>query len=217
VGGAGNDTLSGLGGNDTLGGSGGNDVYDGGTNFDLLSFVGATSGVTVGFAATGTISGAYSGTFTNIEGVRGGDFADTLLGGGAGQNFSGRGGNDTIAGGGGIDTLYGGGGADDFVFREMGTTNADRVQDFVIGSDDIALDNAAFTAIGALGDFAAGDGRFRSGAGLTSGQDASDRVIYNTTNGNLYYDADGSGAGAAQLVATLTGVPLLAATDITVI
>ena len=38
--------------------------------------------------------------------------------------------------------------------------------------------------------------------------------LYNTSTGQLYYDADGSGAGAAQLVATLDGAPALAATDI---
>jgi hypothetical protein len=42
-------------------------------------------------------------------------------------------------------------------------------------------------------------------------------VIYNTTTGQLFYDDDGSGAHAAQLVATLQGTPTLAASDIAVI
>jgi Ca2+-binding RTX toxin-like protein len=42
-------------------------------------------------------------------------------------------------------------------------------------------------------------------------------VIYNTSTGALYYDADGNGSGAAQLVATLTTIPSLSATDIAVI
>jgi hypothetical protein len=42
-------------------------------------------------------------------------------------------------------------------------------------------------------------------------------VVYNTSTGSLYYDADGSGAGAAILVATFQGNPAIAATDITVI
>jgi len=41
--------------------------------------------------------------------------------------------------------------------------------------------------------------------------------VYDTTTGNLYYDSDGSGTGASQLVATLQGHPTLAATDISVI
>jgi len=40
---------------------------------------------------------------------------------------------------------------------------------------------------------------------------------YDTTAGQLYYDADGSGSGQAQLVATIAGHPAIAATDITVI
>jgi len=42
-------------------------------------------------------------------------------------------------------------------------------------------------------------------------------VVYNTSTGQLYYDADGSGSGAPQLFATLQGGAALAATDITVI
>ena len=67
------------------------------------------------------------------------------------------------------------------------------------------------------GNFSAGDARFAAGAGFTSGRDASDRVVYNTSTGSLYYDADGSGSGAAQLIATISGNPTIAATDIAVI
>jgi hypothetical protein len=42
-------------------------------------------------------------------------------------------------------------------------------------------------------------------------------VVYNTSSGELYYDADGSGANAAQLVAPLQAGTALAATDISVI
>ena len=79
------------------------------------------------------------------------------------------------------------------------------------------FDDAFHANMGALGNFAAGDARFWAAAGATSGHDATDRVIYNTSTGSLYYDADGSGAGAAQLIATFTGNPAIAATDIGVI
>jgi Ca2+-binding RTX toxin-like protein len=217
---AGNDTINGLGGDDTIvGGSGGADVIDGGTGRDSIEFrERATSGVVVDFVA-GTITGGGPGTisFTNIERVVTGNFNDSLTGNAAAQNLTGQGGADTLWGAGGIDTLWGGAGADTFIFREMGTANADRISDWASGSDKLHLDDAAFTAIGASGNFASGDGRFWAAAGATAGHDANDRVIYNTSTGNLYYDADGSGAGAAQLIATFGGIPAVAATDIVVI
>jgi serralysin len=51
----------------------------------------------------------------------------------------------------------------------------------------------------------------------TAAQDADDRFIYDSATGNLYYDADGNGAGAAMLFATLSNHPTLAASDIVVI
>ena len=214
-GGAGNDTLNGLGGNDTLVGSDGTDFYDGGSGSDTLDVRATMTGVTVDFAS-GTMSGGFSGTFANMERVLGGNGADSLIGAAGPQTFSSRLGNDTLAGAAGVDTLWGGGGADTFVFREMGTANADRISDFA-AEDSLALDDAAFTAIGATGNFAAGDGRFTANASGTA-QDAGDRVIFNTSTGQLYYDADGTGGSAtAQLIATVQTGATVAATDIVVI
>jgi len=217
---AGNDTINGLGGNDLFvaGSTGGADVIDGGAGFDSIEFrERATSAVVVDYAA-GTISGGSSGTisFTNIERVVGGFFNDSMTGSAAGQNLTGQAGSDSLWGAGGIDTLWGGAGADTFIFRETGTANADSIRDWASGSDTLALDNAAMSALGAEGDFAAGDARFVANSGGTA-QDASDRVVYNTSTGSLYYDADGSGAGATQLIATVSGNPAISATDIVVI
>jgi Ca2+-binding RTX toxin-like protein len=194
-------------------------VIDGGTGTDSIEFRDrATSGVVVDFGA-GTITGGSSGTisFTAVERIVASNFADSLTGAAGGQTLTGQGGADTLWGAGGVDTLWGGSGNDAFVFREMGSTNADRVSDFASAADKLQLDDAAFAAIGALGNFAAGDGRFWAAAGASAGHDVNDRVIYNTSTGALYYDADGSGSGAAQLVATLTTIPAISATDIAVI
>src|SRR6185295_3343215 len=95
-----------------------------------------------------------------------------------------------------------------------GAANADLVTGFVSGTDRLSLDAPAFSGIGE-GTFVAGDSRFWASS-IGTAHDANDRVIYNTTNGQLWYDADGNGAGAAQLIATLQAAPALAATDITI-
>jgi Ca2+-binding RTX toxin-like protein len=227
---AGNDTLSGTNGDDTINGLGGNDlilagstggadVIDGGAGSDSIEFkAAATSAVIVNFNA-GTITGGSAGgtiSFTGIERVVAGNFNDSLSGSVGAQNLAGQAGADTLTGGAGNDTLWGGTGNDAFVFNGMGTTNADRISDFASGQDKVQLQNTAFTAIGAMGNFAAGDARFWASSSGTA-HDANDRVLYNTTTGQLYYDADGNGGGAAQLIATLTNSPAIAATDIAVI
>ncbi len=52
-------------------------------------------------------------------------------------------------------------------------------------------------------------GAFRSGAGVTGGTDADDRIIFNTTSKKIFYDADGSGGVAAvEIGAVGSGVTL---------
>ena len=226
---AGDDTIQAGGGNDRIDmfGNGfasyGNEVVDGGTGVDTMDFSGyAKSGIVVNLA-TGQIAGggdAGSGTVavSNVERVITGAFNDRFTGSTAANLFDGRGGNDTLSGGAGNDTLTGGTGQDFFVFENAPTAaNVDRVTDFVSATDKLSLENSVFTAIGTTGNFAAADGRFWAAAGATAGHDAGDRVVYNTSTGSLYYDADGSGSGAAQLIATFQGNPAIAATDITVI
>jgi Ca2+-binding RTX toxin-like protein len=228
---AGNDTVQAGAGNDWIDMSNfgspsyGDDVVDGGEGFDTLNFAtgsGQRSGVVVDLAA-GTASGGGEGgvgsvRVTGIERVIGAAFNDRISGSAGADSLEGSGGNDTLSGMGGNDSLVGGAGQDTFVFAAApGATNVDLVADFVSATDRLALDNAAFTALGADGNFVAGDGRFAAGAGFTSGRDGDDRLVYDTSTGSLYYDADGNGAGAAQLVATFQANPAITATDITVI
>jgi serralysin len=210
-----NDILRALGGNDTLIGSAGTDFYDGGTGSDILDLRAASADVTVSFS-DGTLSGAFNGTFVNMERVLAGGGSDILIGARGAQYLAGGAGEDILAGAAGVDTLWGGSGADYFVFREAGTGNADRIRDFASGSDKIVLDASVMSALGASGAFAAGDARFAANSSGTA-RDASDRVIYETDSRQIWYDADGSGAGARQLIATLQSGATLAATDIVVV
>ena len=59
-------------------------------------------------------------------------------------------------------------------------------------------------------------GEFVSNSGGIAG-DADDFLLYDSDTGNLYYDADGNGAGARILIASLTGAPPIGPTDILII
>lgn len=177
---------------------------------------------------------------TRIEGQGGNDYlivySSSQAYGGAGNDtiegdgswLSGQDGNDRLiafpwsgsdmVGGRGRDTLIGSVGMDRFFFGETpGTVNADVVCGFVPSEDQLLFDNEMFTALGSAGSWSVGDGRFYAAANATSGHDSNDRLIYNTASGKLYYDADGSGGGAALIAATLEAAPTLSAADITVI
>ena len=164
------------------------------------------------------ITEALNGTGNAIENVIGGNTNDNHLFGLAGNDIvSGGAGNDTVSGGAGNDTLAGDDGLDSFLFDVApGTENADVVNDFVSDIDLIRLDARVMTALGASGEMSFGDARFFAAAGASSGQDADDRVVYDTITGQLWYDADGSGSGASQLIARLAGAPSLKASDISV-
>ena len=145
-------------------------------------------------------------------------FADRAEGGAGNDTLNGGLGNDTLVGGAGNDTLTGGDGADVFLFNfaPNATSNRDRITDFSSVQDDIWLSRAVMTGLGpTLGTLSVD--AFRSGAGITTAGDASDRIIYNTTNGALYYDADGTGRGAAIQLADLTGAPNLTFGDFLIV
>ena len=94
--------------------------------------------------------------------------------------------------------------------RAPGLVHPQRLQQG--GTDKIWLDDAVFQGIGTPGAFNAAN--FVAG---TAAVEANDRIIYNAANGQLLYDADGSGADAAVLIATLQGNPVLSALDFQVI
>ena len=92
---------------------------------------------------------------------------------------------------------------DAFVFDKKPNTrtNKDAIKDFKVVDDTVRLDNAAFTKVGA-------NGTLKSSAFWTNNtgkaHDKDDRIIYDKDSGVLYYDADGSGKGAAVAFATIT-------------
>ncbi|ARJ69300.1 M10 family metallopeptidase C-terminal domain-containing protein [Paracoccus contaminans] len=131
--------------------------------------------------------------------------ADRLVGGD---------GNDLLDGGVGADTLIGGAGDDFFRFATaLGEGNVDRIMDFDAGSDMCLLDGSIFATL-AEGDLAVGAFQANRG-GLAI--DADDRIIFDTDDRMLAYDADGAGGAAAIVFAQISGTRLISADDFHII
>lgn len=129
-GGAGNDALTGRGGddlllggagNDTLFGGSGADTITGGAGFDWANYASASTGLQLDLQTNSQGGDAAGDLLTEVEGISGSGFADTIAGdaiantldGGAGNDrLQGRAGADTLLGGAGSDTLEGGAGND---------------------------------------------------------------------------------------------------------
>ncbi len=155
-----------------------------------------------------------------IKGGRGNDTLtggrgnDTLTGGRGNDTLTGGRGNDIIKGGRGNDTLTGGNNRDRFVFDTGSAFNSydlgvDRITDFSVGVDQIRLSKDTFTALD--NNF---NGRLRNAdfevvtsnaLARTSGAE----IVYNSSNGNLYYNQNNAvaGFGDGGLFAILNGSP----------
>lgn len=118
IGGSGDDTIVGNEADNRLQGGAGNDTLVGGDGNDTVSFADATSGLMFDLRShDGSMyvpvgGGLGSDRLDSIEDIVGGDFADLLIGDGAGNEIVGGPGHDLIFGVGGQDTLLGGGGID---------------------------------------------------------------------------------------------------------
>ena len=209
VGNNGNNWLhdGGVGGGDTLQGREGNDYYTvynsaaiiidakGQGDFDRVAAgVNYTlgAGVAVESLRTTSLHATYSIALTGNE------FGQQIIGSDGDNRLDGKGGNDTIQTGLGNDIV---------VFSAALDGSTDKITDFIVADDQIALDDFIFTALslGALDASAFKDN-------ILAPIDADDRIIYNSNTGSLFYDADGLGGAAAVKFATLaTGLALTAA------
>jgi Ca2+-binding RTX toxin-like protein len=114
---------------------------------------------------------------------------------------------DFITGLGGNDTLTGGGGSDRFIYTAS-NQGVDTITDFSPANEviQITASGSGFSGTGLVAGNALSSSQFRLGSSATN---PSHRFIYNQTTGALFFDADGSGSGAAQQLATLTGNPTI--------
>ena len=240
--GAGNDTLDGGLGIDTLIGGTGNDTYIIDSTDDTI-IENANAGIdTVQSSVSYTLGdnlenltltgfGAINGTGNILNNVITGNYAnntlngldgnDSLVGGYGNDTLIGGDGNDVLAGGAGNDLLIGGNGDDRFLF-DSGTAfhsyafGIDTINDFTLGIDTIVLDKTSFTALTSI----AGNGFSVASEFAVVGSDAeaatsSALIVYDSTNGNLFYNQNGTadGFGTGAQFATLTDSPLISGSD----
>lgn len=156
-----------------------------------------------------------------LEGRPGFDF---LFGGSGNDQLSGGIGRDRLNGNSGNDILTGGASKDKFIFntnREFNSADigVDEITDLVSAQDKIILDRSTFTAI----ESTAGNGFSINTEFATVSTDAEAAtvnavIVYNTTNGNLFYNANGDsdGFGVGSQFATLSNVVSLEADDFTI-
>ncbi len=148
-GGDGNDLLKGGAGNDILSGGSGRDVLVGGRDDDLL-FGDDGRDILKGGSGTDQLEGG-SGRDT----LFGGADSDHLTGGDGRDRLYGNSGNDVLAGGTGRDHLVGGRGEDVFVFATG--DQRDRIVDFDIDDDSLALKIDGIDSLDAVLDAARGN------------------------------------------------------------
>jgi Ca2+-binding RTX toxin-like protein len=238
TGNSGADRLDGGIGGDSLIGGDGNDLYivddlndtitendNEGTDSVQSSVAFTLSNYVENLTLTGkaAINGTGSDQNNTITGntaantLNGGLGNDTLDGGAGNDVLIGGDGADILIGGLGNDSLTGGDGADIFKFNTaLGKTNIDTVTDFTHVTDQLQLDDAIFKKfIGSSGQVSAGN--FVSGGNGVKALDANDYLIFNSATGALFYDADGSGKGAAIQFVTVVGVADVTASDIWIV
>lgn len=190
---AGNDLIFGEGAGDTLNGNDGNDEIYGGAGNDWI----------------------YGGTGDDlIFGEEGPDILignegnDEIYGGLDNDELMGDSGRDILVGGAGDDLLLGGSGSDFFIFNNLLNEGVDQIRDFELARDFIVVDlnSVGYGNAGLTANTNITADQFRLG---TAAVDASDRFIYDSSTGNLFFDPDGTGGTAQTQIATLEGAPTI--------
>jgi Ca2+-binding RTX toxin-like protein len=233
-GGTGNDTLLGDAGNDTLLGGAGNDSLVGGVGTDTATFGAGNNTVNL-TSTTGQNTSEGTDVLSGIENLVGGDGNDSLTGsagnnqldggdgndtltglqgtdfldGGTGaDSLSGGSGSDTLIGGAGNDTLIGGTTADRFVFNNP-TEGLDTITDFNVSEGDaIVVSSAGFGGLTTIG------GTLTASLFATA-ENGTAKFIY--SGGILSFDSNLANPGGLVQLATLTNLPVIAATNIQVV
>ena len=220
--GAGKDILYAGDGNDTLWGGGGDDIlYGEAGNDSLWGDANAVSGNDILDGGDGDDS------------LNGYDGNDTLYGGNGADILVGYSGNDFLQGGSGNDTLSGVGDADYYVFNtgvpfKSSDLGVDTITDFPEneyypnkGEARIVLDKATFTKLNSPKGGVLNTNELAVVTSDLAAETSTALIVYNSTNGYLFYNENGSanGFGTGAQFATFANTylpwvhPLLYNTD----
>jgi uncharacterized delta-60 repeat protein len=209
--------LNGGSGADSLFGGDGNDTYVVDNASDVIQESGADAGDSVRSWVDWTLGDNLENL--NLLGTKslngtGNSLDNNLTGNGAANVLNGGDGNDILDGLSGNDTLTGGAGADTFAFTTPlnADRNVDTITDFSSDTDKIQLSLAIFRELGFAG-VPSTDAFFHAGS---AAHDTTDHIVYDQSNGALYFDADGTGALAAVQFAVMNSTPALLYTDFVV-
>ncbi|MCA2718035.1 MAG: calcium-binding protein [Microcystis sp. M169S2] len=180
-------------GDDSLTGNTGNNQLDGGTGNDTLN----------GREGADFLDGG-----TGDDSLLGGSQNDNLIGGSGNDTLNGGSGNDTLTGGAGNDTLTGGSNTDRFVFNNP-TEGLDTITDFNVSeADAIVVSSAGFGGLTTIG------GTLTASLFATA-ENGTAKFIY--SGGILSFDSNLANPGGLVQLATLTNLPVIAATNIQVV
>jgi Ca2+-binding RTX toxin-like protein len=195
---AGNDTLNGSYTDDNINGRAGDDLINGGSGADRL----------LGADGKDTLNGGAGSDMLN-----GGAGDDMLVGGAGNDSMYGAAGNDTLLGGAGADLLSGAAGNDFFQYN-FASEGGDTIRGFNATDDQFLISASGFGG-GLSGSALTVDQFVASRAGVATM--ANGQFIFDTDDRRLLWDADGTGAGAAVVIAEFNGHARLTMADFTLI
>ena len=189
IGNSGANVLNGRSGLDVMSGGAGSDTYYVDTYGDRVIEADVEGVDTV----RSTVDFSLIGEFIERLKLTGSADVDGI-GTGLENRISGNSGANFLDGKEGSDILTGGAGADTFAFSTalvsvFGIKNFDIIKDFSHADDTLQLRSDIF---GDAGYGVLAEDAFWFGAGV-SAHDTSDRIIYDTNSGRLFFDRDGSG------------------------
>lgn len=209
-----NERIFALNGNDFIQGGKGSNFIDGGNGNDIIF---------------GNLISGFAGTENLNDTIYGGNGNDVLFGNAGNDYLDGGNGDDFLSGESGNDTLTGGAGKDTFYFHAPLATNTmqgevktlsnfnaslgeDTLTDFTPGEDTIFLSRQRFSNLSNVVDFST---VFATVDNDLAVETSSGLIVYNSVNGNLFYNQNGSelGFGDGGLFAVIVGVPTITSVD----